>query len=174
MKRNILILLLLVLSSISCAEQSASNIHNIYSYCAKSKSNPNVDKLIKNLGLEFDGGNYSKYYKPLSRTDIKLLNITLNPQPTYDNIQGIAMFWQKEPGLSYEEIQKLAGMNLPKRDSKSIQTDQSSQKFTRFYILGKDNPGYPDIAQVTFTCKKNDLNSCWQFDIDCFGFVHPE
>ena len=150
-----------------------SEIHNIYEYCRKAKTDPAVIAKMKKLGLKlnlYEGGAY-RYFEPVLPLDYRLIDITLNPQ-TYRTIQGISLFWKKDPGLSYETIQRLTGLSLPPRGAKEIRIDGIGD--TRFYVLGHENTRHPELTQVTITCAPNNYDQCWQIDIACYGFEHAE
>jgi len=165
---------MLAVVTASCAQSPQTDINKIFEYCGKEKSDPAVVAKMKHLGININGDGY-KYYQPKSRTDYKLVRITLNPQPTYNDIQGISISWNKDPGLSYEEIQQLVEINMPKRGSKELQIDDGLSFASRYIMVGyKPNATQALINQVTVTCAKNNLDKCWQIDFSCFDFVHPE
>ena len=152
-----------------------AEIHNIYEYCRKTRTDPAVTAKMKKLGLKLSRheGGASRYFEPVLPTDYRLIDITLNPQ-TYDTIQGISLFWKKDPGLSYETIQQLTGLRLPERGAKEIRISDPGH-IVRFYVLGHENALYPELTQVTFTCTPGKIyDQCWEIDIACYGFVHAD
>ena len=152
-----------------------AEIHNIYEYCRKTKTDPAVTAKMKKLGLNLGGDidRASRYFEPVLSMDYRLIGITLNPQ-TYQTIQGITLFWKKDPGLSYETIQQLTGLRLPERGAKEIRISDPGY-VVRFYILGHENALHPELTQVTFTCSPGKIyDQCWQIDIACYGFVHAD
>lgn len=172
-----LALLLLASVSASCAQVPTTPIHKIYDLCRKDKSDPVVLTKFKELGLADEGGGkgYFRYYEPRLRTDYKFILVVINPQPTLNSIQGFFITWKKDlGGLTYEEVQRMVGVTLPKRDAKVIRTDQAMDYSTKYYVLGHENSKHPDLTQVTVTCAKNNYDRCWEIDIACFGFVHPD
>lgn len=177
MKRKVILLLLPLAWTASCSHSPETPIYKIYELCGKEKTDPVVVAKIKELDLEDvarGGGHYDRYYEPQSRTDYKYVSVTINPQPTLSNIQGIFITWKKDlGGLSYEEIQRTVGIALPKRGAKEIQTDQAMDYSTKFYVQDHKSLHHID-SQVTVTCAKNDYNRCCEIDIACFGFVHPD
>ncbi len=177
MRKALFIMFLLGVAGISsCSKPPKTEIYNLHQYCRKEVTNPDVIAKIKSLGLEDKGGaggDYSNFFEPKSRFDYKYLLIVLNPQ-TYKNIQSMHVKWNKNSGLTYEEIQQLTGLVLPKRGDKVMRADQGDVDETRYYVLGHENSKHPNLSQVTVTCAKNSYDLCWEVDIDCFGFVHPE
>ena len=156
----------------SCSKPPQTPIYKIYEYCRKDKTGETVVAKLQQLGLDLDKED-SKYYEPKSRTDYKYVRVTLNPQ-TEKNIQGFFITWKKDlGGLTYEEIQQMAGITLPKRGAKELQVSESSGNETRFYVTNHESLHHPD-SQVTVVCERNNYDKCWQIDIDCFEFVHPE
>lgn len=178
MKRKFSLLLAIAFGTLSCTQPvplPETPIHKIYELCGKKKTDAAVIAKFKQLGLEDSaggGGDYSRYHEPKSRTDYKLVSVTINPQPTYNTIQGIFITWKNSPGLTYEEVQQSVGITLPKRGSTSIHTSDASGD-TRFYVQNQEQLKHPD-SQVTVTCAKNNYDVCWQIDIACFAFTHPD
>ena len=152
-----------------------AEIHNIYEYCRKTRTDPAVIAKLKTLGLDLsvDGDGATRFFEPVLHTDYDFISITLNPQ-TYQTIQGIFITWQKNPGLSYETIQRLTGLSLPPRGAKEIRVGGADFSETSFYILGHQNAHHPELTQVTFTCAPNNYDRCWELKIACYGFVHAD
>jgi hypothetical protein len=173
MKRWLIGLSILV-TAVSCAAQSPqASIKNIYEYCGKDKTDPSVVEKMKQLEIDINGDGF-KYYEAKSKTDYSHISITVNPQPTYQDIQGIFITWDRSAGLTFEDIQGLVGLTLPTRHSTAIHTDQASTNETQYYVLGQENPNQSNINQVTVTCAKNNYDSCYEIQISCFPFVHPD
>ena len=152
-----------------------AEIHNIYEYCRKAKTDLVVTAKMKKLGLNLGGDidRASRFFEPALPTDFDFISITLNPQ-TYQTIQGIFITWQKNPGLSYETIQRLTGLRLPERGAKEIRISDPGH-VVRFYILGHENALHPELTQVTFTCTPGKIyDQCWELKIACYGFVHAD
>ena len=149
-------------------------IYKIHEYCRKDKSDPAVIAKMQKIGVDLnaDGDGGSRFFEPVARTDYRYILFKLNPQ-TYNTIQGISINWNDAPGLSYEEIQQLTGLDLPKRGAKEIQVSTSAYQ-TRFYVLGHENATHPDLTQVTVICAPDNYDRCSQIDIACYGFAHAD
>lgn len=165
------LLLVIVLGTLSCTTLPETPIYKIHEYCRKDKTNEAVVAKMQQLGLDLSKED-SKFFEPKARTDYKYILVTLNPQ-TDKNIQSFFITWKKDlGGLTYEEIQQMVGVTLPKRGAKVIRASQFMDYETKYYVLGHENPQHPDLTQVTVTCAKNNYDVCWAIDISCFGFVH--
>ncbi|MBI3561569.1 MAG: hypothetical protein HY080_07640 [Gammaproteobacteria bacterium] len=173
--KTVCVLITLLGNAVACAQSPSSGVYRIYEYCRKEKTDPTVVALIKKLGLEDagGGGEYYKYYQPQSRTDYKLVSVTINPQPTLNDIQGFSISWKK-PGLTYEEIQQLVGFALPPRGAKELHVGGLNFE-SRYRVTGyKYDDKLPALSDITVICEKNSYDACTQIDIDCFEFVHPD
>ena len=174
--RRSLLLLLFAVSLSACSHVPETPIYKIYELCGKNKSDPAVVAKFKELGLEDEGGGkgYFRYYEPKTRTDYKLVDVRINPQPGLESIQGFFITWQHDlGGLTYEEIQQMIGISLPRRGAKETRTSQFLDTETQYYVQNHESLHHID-SQVTVTCAKNDYGRCWEIDIACFGFVHPD
>ncbi|MBI3561918.1 MAG: hypothetical protein HY080_09420 [Gammaproteobacteria bacterium] len=173
--KTICTLIILVLNAVACAQSPPSGVYRIYEYCRKEKTDPTVVSLVKKLGLDAEsgGGGYFKFYQPRSRTDYDYIHVTMNPQPTLNDIQGMSITWKK-PGLTYEEIQQLVGLALPLRGSKEIYSEKGGFQ-ARYHVADyKYNAGSPALSDIVVICEKNSYDACTQIDIHCFEFVHPD
>jgi len=169
MKHKLALLLLTMLSTLSCThQQPVTPIYRIYEYCQKDKIDKSFVAKMQQLGLDISKEE-SKFFVPKSRTDYDYFKVTLNPQAD-KTIQGFFITWKKTPGLTYEEIQQQVGITMPSRGSKELRISESAGN-TRFYVLNHKSLNHPD-SQVTITCAKNNYDVCWEIQLACFEFVH--
>lgn len=158
--------------ALSCMKPPKTEIYNVHEICRKDITGAVVVEKLQQLGLEDHGGVYSRHYKKERRTDHT--EVVIRTDPKTKAIHDITVSWSNRGDeLSYEEIQQLAGLTMPRRGAKEIRVHQETD-WTRYSVLGNKNGQHPNRTQVTVACAKDNYDVCWEIQMACFGFVHPD
>lgn len=156
--------------TLSCMKPPKTEIYNIHEYCRKNKSDTAVVTKIKQLGMKEDGNTaYLYHYNTKLRTDYS--ELVFRADPRTKTIHDITVSWSgRGDPLSYEEIQQLVGVVLPKRGAMEILSHQEADR-TEYSVLGDKNLQHPNLPRVAVACAKDNYDQCWRLTIDCVDFA---